>query len=156
MATSSLLLNSEQETSEFARGIATRLNGGDTILLEGPIGAGKTHFCRALIQCRLAEVNRLEDVPSPTFTIVQTYELDNVEIWHADLYRLSSVDELTELGLDDAFESDIVLVEWPERLGTNAPANALHLSFHISNENKRELRLAWTDSKWDSVLDTLL
>ena len=89
------------------------LRAGDCVLLEGPIGAGKTHFCRALIRARLG---REEDVPSPTFTLVQTYDAD-VEIWHADLYRLSHPDEALELGLEDAFASAICLVEWPERLG---------------------------------------
>ena len=79
------VLDDEEDTSRLARVLAQHLRAGDTVLLEGPIGAGKTHFCRALIRARLG---RDEDVPSPTFTLVQTYDAD-VAIWHADLYRLT-------------------------------------------------------------------
>lgn len=101
---------------------------GDVLLLDGPIGTGKTHFSRALIQARLG---RAEDVPSPTFTLVQTYEAD-CEIWHADLYRLSHPDEVLELGLEEAFDTAICLVEWPDRLGSAAPEGALRLRFEQS------------------------
>lgn len=112
-------------TEAFGAWFAPRLRPGDCVLLEGPIGAGKSLFARALIQTRLG---RAEDVPSPTFTLVQTYEAD-VEIWHADLYRLSHPDEVFELGLDAAFDSAICLIEWPDRLGRFAPAGALRLVF---------------------------
>ncbi|TNF16725.1 MAG: tRNA (adenosine(37)-N6)-threonylcarbamoyltransferase complex ATPase subunit type 1 TsaE [Rhodobacteraceae bacterium] len=103
---------------------------GDVLLLEGPIGAGKTHFARSLIQSRLG---RAEDVPSPTFTLVQTYEAD-CEIWHADLYRLSHPDEVYELGLDTAFETAICLIEWPDRLGSATPEGALRLRFEQTED----------------------
>ena len=98
------------------------------IVVEGPIGAGKTHFARALIRARLG---RAEDVPSPTFTLVQTYGAAP-EIWHADLYRLSHPDEAIELGLEDAFDEAICLIEWPERLGDLTPAKALTLRFEAT------------------------
>ena len=78
----------------------------------------KSHFARALIQSRLAAIGRFEDVPSPTFTLVQCYDLGSVDLWHADLYRLTSPSECDELGLVDAFESAICLVEWPDRLAS--------------------------------------
>lgn len=128
------------------------LRAGDTVLLHGPIGAGKTHFARALIQSCLAEP---EDVPSPTFTLVQTYETPYVEIWHADLYRISDPDDVVELGLTDAFENQICLVEWPDRLGPLVPANALTIDIE-PNENdldQRVLNLSWADPKWEKLRD---
>lgn len=128
----SLHLADADATSRLGRWFAERLNAGDCLLLNGPIGAGKSHFARALIQARLG---RLEDVPSPTFTLVQTYQAD-VEIWHADLYRLSHPDEVLELGLEGAFDSAICLIEWPERLGRNAPTGALTLRFAPMDEGR--------------------
>jgi tRNA threonylcarbamoyladenosine biosynthesis protein TsaE len=119
-------LADEGATSALASQIAARLGPGDTLLLEGEIGAGKSAFARALIRARLG---RMEDVPSPTFTLVQTYEDAVSEIWHCDLYRLTHPDEALELGLEDAFQTAICLIEWPDRLGDAAPASALTLSF---------------------------
>lgn len=120
-----LFLASDAETTRLGAVLARHLRPGDTVLLSGRIGAGKTHLARALIQARLG---RAEEVPSPTFTLIQTYNAGDTEIWHADLYRLSHPDEAWELGLEDAFETAVCLVEWPDRLGSLAPATALHLS----------------------------
>ncbi len=122
-----ITLASEEATTALARALAPRLGAGDCILLEGPIGAGKSHFSRALIKARLAVAGRDEDVPSPTFTLVQTYDDGQAEIWHADLYRLNGPADVDELGLWDAFDSAICLVEWPDRLGDYAPQSALTL-----------------------------
>ena len=116
----------ETDTIAFATMLAPLLVPGDTLLLEGPIGAGKSAFARALIRARL---DRMEDVPSPTFTLVQTYEHADGDIWHCDLYRLTHPDEALELGLDEAFATAICLIEWPDRLGSNAPDDALLLRF---------------------------
>lgn len=119
--TFSLSLPDERATSALAQRIAPLLETGDCLLFEGSIGAGKTAFCRALIRARLG---RMEDVPSPTFTIVQTYDDNAGDIWHFDLYRLTHPDEVFELGLDDALGSSICLIEWPDRLGDHLPENA--------------------------------
>ncbi|SFD68117.1 tRNA (adenosine(37)-N6)-threonylcarbamoyltransferase complex ATPase subunit type 1 TsaE [Roseivivax sediminis] len=141
-------------TAAFARALAPRLAAGDVLLLSGGLGAGKTHFARALIQARLPVP---EDVPSPTFTLVQVYETPEAELWHADLYRLSGPDEVIELGLDAAFETAICLVEWPDRLGTFAPAGALELSLAPgASEDARSLTAEWTAPRWDGVLSGLL
>lgn len=113
--------------------LATLLRAGDTVLLSGGIGAGKTHLARAFIQAKLG---RAEEVPSPTFTLVQTYDADDCEIWHADLYRLSHPDEVLELGLEAAFETAICFIEWPERLGDLAPESALKLSLSPKGEGR--------------------
>jgi tRNA threonylcarbamoyladenosine biosynthesis protein TsaE len=124
-----LHLSTPDATADFARRLAPRLQAGDTLLLEGAIGAGKTHFTRALIAARLAASGRTEDIPSPTYTLVQTYDDGTTEIWHADLYRLSGPDEAVELGLSDAFATAICLVEWPDRLDPADAPQALRLSF---------------------------
>ncbi|CUH65024.1 ADP-binding protein [Thalassovita gelatinovora] len=143
-------LKTPDKTAALARAVAARLHPGDVILLQGGIGAGKTHFARALIQSLLTEP---EDVPSPTFTLVQVYDGKTAEIWHSDLYRLSNPDEAVELGLEDAFESAICLVEWPDRLGELTPANALSLSFEVTGEETRRVAFDWSDDKWDSKLE---
>jgi len=134
-ATVSIYLPSEEATARLGAWLADRLQAGDCLLLEGSIGAGKSHLARALIRARLG---RMEDVPSPTFTLVQTYQADT-EIWHADLYRLSHPDEVLELGLDEAFDHAICLIEWPDRLGKLAPANALRLSLVPEGEGRRAI-----------------
>lgn len=145
-----LTLPSPEATATLARRLGQTLGPGDVVLLEGPIGAGKTHFARALIQSRLGVP---EDVPSPTFTLVQTYQAaDGTEIWHADLYRLTNPDEVLELGLDTAFDTAICLIEWPERLGPDCPADALHLSLSPGpDENSRVVTLTGPD-RWAAHL----
>lgn len=139
-----------QQTAEFAATVGASLAAGDVVLLEGDVGAGKTHFARALIQSRL---NRQEDVPSPTFTLVQTYNTAQGEIWHADLYRLTSTLEIEELGLVEAFGTAICLVEWPDRLGDLAPLNALTLRLESGNgSDSRRATARWTQGNWQARL----
>ncbi len=124
-----ILFSSPGETAAFAAIIAPLLSPGDTLLLSGEVGAGKTHFARALIQTRLSKVDVTEDIPSPTYTLVQTYSDGVCDIWHADLYRLSDAAEVIELGLIDAFEDAICLVEWPDQLAGYRPEYPLDIEF---------------------------
>lgn len=117
-------LTGDSATEGFARHLAAAARPGDTFLLWGQIGAGKSTLARAFIR---ALTSPTEEVPSPTFTLVQTYATDKGEVWHADLYRLSGPDEIIELGLADAFDTAICLVEWPDRLGSDLPGAALNL-----------------------------
>lgn len=134
-------------TAHLATALGRHLGAGDTLLLQGGIGAGKTLFARALIQGRLAAAGRMEDVPSPTFTLVQTYWDGVCEIWHADLYRLTAAPDLAELGLDEAFETAICLIEWPDLLGDMAPKDALKVEFTQTGETARALRFRGPD-RW--------
>lgn len=127
-------LPTEDASTAFAHQIGAILIAGDTILLSGPVGAGKSFFCRALIRAR---TGTSEDIPSPTFTLVQTYPHTDGDIWHCDLYRLTDPDEVVELGLDEAFETAICLIEWPDRLGELRPQNALHLAFEANTDGHR-------------------
>lgn len=129
-----LSLATEADTAAFGTWLATHLEAGDTVLLSGPIGAGKSHLARALIRSRLGDPDA--EVPSPTFTLVQTYEAPDGVIWHADLYRIGHPDEVGELGLDAAFDTAIVVVEWPERLGRWLPADAILINMAVQGDRR--------------------
>lgn len=145
-------LSGPEATEAFARLLAPLLRPGDVLLLDGPVGAGKSHFARALIRARLGAET---EVPSPTFTLVQTYGEGADEIWHSDLYRLSHPDEIVELGLEDAFVTAIALVEWPDRLGSLMPEGALDLAFRPTRGGEsRSLTLAG-DADWAARLHPL-
>ncbi|WP_415922453.1 tRNA (adenosine(37)-N6)-threonylcarbamoyltransferase complex ATPase subunit type 1 TsaE [Tateyamaria sp. SN6-1] len=145
MSTSPITLNlpDADATAALGRSLAAHLVPGDILLLEGDVGAGKTHLARALIQSILIEA---EDVPSPTFTLVQVYDTTRGPLWHADLYRLSDSSEVEELGLTEAFATAICLVEWPDRLA-DTPAGALRLCIHPSGAG-RSVELSWQSERW--------
>lgn len=149
-----ITLSSPEQTANLATRISAAVSPGDCLLLEGPIGAGKTHFARHLIQSLLLLP---EDVPSPTFTLVQTYDVPTGELWHADLYRLSSLDEIEELGLVDAFDSTVCLIEWPDRLAELTPSHALLLSLALDPDHPdtRHLTFTWSDAKWQMLMDRI-
>lgn len=132
--TLSIFLPDDAATNTLGRALARQLTRSDVVLLSGPVGAGKSHLARAVIRTRLGTE---EEVPSPTFTLVQTYAHPDGDIWHADLYRLSHPDEVIELGLDEAFDSAICLVEWPDRLGNLVPPSAIHLRLSYDGEGRR-------------------
>ena len=118
------LLN-ESDTQSLAVSLAKLFQNGEQIAIKGDLGAGKTVFARAFIQalCGLDT-----EVPSPTFTLLQTYEAqDGKEIFHFDLYRIVNSEEAIELNIDDAFNNGISLIEWPERLGSLLPRDHLEL-----------------------------
>lgn len=143
-------LDTAEMTAKCAVQLGASLTSGDTILLSGDVGAGKTFFARALITSLLAQP---EDIPSPTFTLVQTYDTQRGALWHADLYRLSSDFEIEELGLADAMTDAICLIEWPDRLGEYTPENALNIELtNGPNHDARRMTLTWTNPRWNNTL----
>ena len=117
-------LTGERETADFAARLAPLCRTGDILALEGTLGIGKTSLARAFVR---ALTDPDEDVPSPTFTLVQIYETEFFPLYHFDLYRLDAPDDAVELGIDDAFADGVSLIEWPERLGALLPSRRLSL-----------------------------
>lgn len=154
MHTLSLKLPDLTATNRLGGAMARCLQAGDCVLLEGALGAGKSALARAVIKARLSQVNAVEDVPSPSFTLVQTY-LADIEIWHCDLYRLTSMDELDELDLEEALDSALVLIEWPERLGNLTPSRHLRIALtELSDlDEAREARFSPAGCGWAAVLE---
>lgn len=136
-------------THALAARLAALLRPGDAVLLEGPLGAGKSELARAVLRAAAGDPGL--EVPSPTFTLVQSYDLPAGAAHHFDLYRLDGPSGLHELGWEEALEG-IVLVEWPDRLGALAPADALRIALEPGNEeDARTARL----TGWDNRLKDL-
>jgi tRNA threonylcarbamoyladenosine biosynthesis protein TsaE len=130
-------------TDAFAARVAGAARPGDAILLDGPLGAGKTAFVRAFL--RAAAGDPALEVPSPSFTLVQTYETPRFRAHHFDLWRLDGPGALAELGWDDA-RADVVLVEWPDRLGALRPEAALSIGLaHGTGEARTATLAGWPD-----------
>ena len=149
-------LADEAETARAGAALGRALQAGDVVFLSGGLGAGKTALARAAIAARLEAAGRpAEEIPSPTFTLVQVYEAD-APLWHADLYRLSGAEEARELGLDAAAEEGaILLVEWPDRLGALAPTRRLEISLESPEAGGRLLRWRGVAGLWDHVAEAL-
>ncbi len=130
----------ERATAAVARALARALRPGDVVALEGDLGAGKTTFARAAIAAFAAEAGSPPpEVPSPTFTLVQTYDFPRATIWHFDLYRIERPEDALELGIEEALAEGIALIEWPERLGPLLPARhiAVRISFGATPDARR-------------------
>ncbi len=136
---------SEAATGAFAAEVATRLRPGDVVLMEGDLGAGKTAFTRALIRSITGDPETL--VPSPTFTLVQTYDTSAAPIWHFDLYRLKDPDEIFELGWEDARAGGLSIIEWPERLGSLLPKQALTITLNPVSGQPHTRIITLTDTR---------
>jgi len=145
-----LTLDGEEATAELAAEIASLAEDGDVIALSGELGTGKTTFARAFLR----EWGVQEEIPSPTFTLVQTYELEAGTVWHFDLYRLEKPDDALELDIEDAFTEGISLIEWPERLGAYLPWERLDLRFAIGErEDVRRVEIEGTDEWADRLTE---
>src|SRR5229473_496352 len=129
-------LPDEAATAALAAHIAALARPGDVIALKGELGAGKTSFARAFIRAR----GGVEAVPSPTFTLVQVYELADGTIWHIDAYRLRDPEEAWELDIEDAFRDGVSLIEWPERLGPLVPARRLEITLSAGRVGRAPCR----------------
>jgi len=121
-------LADENATNDLASRIAAVAEAGDIFALSGDLGSGKTAFARAFIHALLPSV---DDVPSPTFTLVQVYETPAFEIHHFDLYRLEAPDDALELGIEDSFTEAVCLIEWPDKLGRYLPTSRIDIAFSM-------------------------
>jgi tRNA threonylcarbamoyl adenosine modification protein YjeE len=127
-------LPDEAATTQLGEDLAMAVRPGDVFLLDGDLGAGKSTLARGLIRALAADP--AHEVPSPTFTLVQSYDTP-VAVHHFDLYRLSSPEELEELGFDEAVSSGVALVEWPERATDAMPATSLRIAFQHEGDGRR-------------------
>ncbi len=143
-----LELASDEDTRDLGTRLAPLLRRGDVIALQGDLGAGKTTLVRGLIQSLLGHE---EEVPSPTYTLVQLYEAPGFPVWHFDLYRLENATDVQELGWDGTHDG-VALIEWPERAGASLPANRLDLFLEISGDGRRA-RLEARGEGWQERLD---
>jgi tRNA threonylcarbamoyladenosine biosynthesis protein TsaE len=141
-------LRDETATAALAARIAAMATPGDIIALKGDLGTGKTAFARAFIR---AWVNQ-EEVPSPTFTLVQVYDVGPTAIWHFDLYRIRAPEDAWELGIEDAFVEGISLIEWPERLGPLLPDRRLELNFAFGDNPGARLIAVDPGKGWQARL----
>lgn len=129
--------------------LARQVRPGDAIALSGDLGAGKTTLARAILRA----LGLTEEAPSPTFAIVQPYEPPetSLPVWHVDLYRLEGAQDAVELGLEDARSSHLLIIEWPERLGSKAWSDMLWITIDNQGEASRRLTVqvptAWTE-RW--------
>ena len=135
-----MILADEAATAILGQAIARALRPGEAVCLSGPLGAGKSTLARALVR---ALTTSDEEVPSPTFTLVQLYEGAQLKIAHFDLYRLTDPDEAYEIGLDEALDEGAAVIEWPERLEGRLPRDRLDVVISLGdNVETRQVRLA--------------
>ena len=129
----SFLSKSEQQTSDIAKKVASIAKKGDVFALYGTLGMGKSVFARSFIQY----LTGVDDVPSPTFTLVQDYQSDDFEIFHFDLYRLEHPDEVFELGFEDAIFNGVCLIEWPEKAGNWLPKDVFKIDITPLDDGRK-------------------
>lgn len=131
-------LADEAATGRLGQAVAAQLRPGEAVCLTGPLGAGKSTLARALVR---ALTTPDEEVPSPTFTLVQFYEGARLAVAHFDLYRLSDPDEAYEIGLDEALDAGAAVIEWPERLEGRLPPDRLDIEIALAQDGGRTARL---------------
>ena len=142
-------LDHEADTARLGAAIAAELRRHEAVCLSGPLGAGKSTLARGLIQALAGEAT---EVPSPTFTLVQSYATPRLVLAHFDLYRLVKPEEVAELGLDEALDEGAAVIEWPEKLGHHLPPDRLDVELMIDGERRRaRLRAhgAWEDRPFE-------
>ena len=144
-------LADEAATAELAKTVASVSRPGEVIALWGDLGAGKTVFARAFINAR---TRTPQEIPSPTFTLVQGYEFPNAQgaipVYHFDLFRIENADETAELGMDDAFAGGISLIEWPDRLGAYLPPRRLMITMEFGARASARLLGLEAPAPWAS------
>lgn len=139
------------ETEKLGARLATLLGAGDVVFLIGDLGAGKTSFARGAVQALVPDA---QDVTSPTYNLVHVWEGADFEVWHADLYRLENPRDVEELGLLDAFDHAVCLIEWPDRLGGFAPDDRLDVLF-VRKDDHHEVQFRFANAAWKERLHGL-
>ena len=135
-----------EDTEELGGALAMVARAGDVVLLRGGLGAGKTTLARGFITALLGET----EVPSPTYTLVQTYDGPGFDVWHFDLYRLENEDDVWELGIEDALDGGVCLIEWPERI--EGLLNGSELTIEIKHDGEGRIALIKGDKNWEARL----
>ena len=125
-------LLSENDTLDLGSKLIKVLTKGDVLAITGELGAGKTTLARGIIQSENGEI----EVPSPTYTLVQTYDMENFELWHCDMYRLETPEDAYELGLFDAFQDAVCVIEWPEKLGSLLPKKIYKIDLKFNGNGR--------------------
>ena len=123
--------NNEFDTKNFAKKLASKLQPQDVIVLTGELGSGKTKFTEGFLSYFGLE----NEISSPTFTIINEYKKENVNIYHFDVYRLEDSSEFYEIGGEEYFENGICLIEWGELIEDALPKNYIHITFEKDNQN---------------------
>jgi len=138
MKTGTFTVNNEEETQKLAQELAHSLNTDDLLLLSGPLGAGKSVFARAIINTLSDHQN---DIPSPTFTLIQQYETSKGLLHHFDLYRIENPEEIYELGWEDTAGQQLAVVEWPEKLGFLRPTDYIEVIIQPLDGTRRSVTI---------------
>ena len=144
-----------EQTVCIAETCARLMRSGDTVLLFGDIGSGKTFFSRTVIQEMMQKQGiEIEDIPSPTFTIVQTYDTIVPSVWHLDLFRISNPDEIIDLDLEIALANNVCLIEWPQNLGSHAPKRNLSITLQetVGLGDVRNINFEFNGSGWEHII----
>jgi tRNA threonylcarbamoyladenosine biosynthesis protein TsaE len=141
-----ILLADEAATVRLGAGVGRALAAGEAVCLSGPLGAGKSSLARGLIR---ALTGPGEDVPSPTFTLVQFYPSEPLPLAHFDLYRLTRADEAYEIGLDEALEDGAVVIEWPQRLEGRLPADRLDIDLAFEGGGAARIARLTPHGSWE-------
>lgn len=144
MKTYNFTSHNSEETMNFAFNLASKLNVGDVVVLSGELGAGKTKFTEGFLKFFGLD----DEISSPTFSIVNEYKKDNLNIYHFDVYRLEDVDEFYAIGGEEYFSSGICIIEWGEIIEDALPQNCIRIYFEkdLSDENIRYLKVTYTES----------
>lgn len=149
----SYVLGSLRETACFASHLAHYVKRGDVIALKGDLGAGKTAFARYFIQSLMGAET---EVPSPTFTLVQTYDTPLFPLWHFDLYRLSKAEEAVELAIEDAFYEGVSLIEWPDIIADLLPEERLEITLQVGGKEEERKLLLTGYGEWYKRVELFL
>ena len=145
--------NNEQDTKNFAKKLASFAKAKDIIVLTGDLGSGKTKFTEGFLSFFGLE----DEISSPTFTIVNEYCKNDINIYHFDVYRLEDSSEFYEIGGDEYFDNGICIIEWGELISDALPKKYIHITFerNLDDENKRILNIETLDNRWEDYFENI-